>query len=123
MDIGAVSAVVVATDGEEAVRIACVVKIDAYNLLLRVNAERQGRVAAGKVDGLEVTMRAQESMREKADVIVGSYNVAGIVNCSRLSVALAGDIELLRRLLAVEKAAECPGIKEWTDNITAIVNA
>ena len=128
-DISAVSAVsivrivVIAADGEEAVRISCIVKIDAYNLLLRVNAEWQGRIATGKVDGLEVSTRAQESMRGKVDVIIGPYNVSTIVNCSRLSIALPGDVKLLRGLLAVEKAAECPGIKEWPDNIAAVVDA
>ena len=118
-----ISAVIIARNGEEAVKVSCIVKIDAHNLLLRVNAERQSRIAAGKVDGLEVSIGAQESMREKVDVIIGPYNVSGIVNCTRLSIALAGDVELLRRLLTVEKAAKCPGIKEWTDNIAAAVNA
>ena len=93
-------------------RVSRIVKIDAHNLLLRINSECKCGSAGGKIDSLKVSANAQKSMCDEVDVVIGAHNVSSVVNSARFCVTLAGDIKLLRAILAVQKATKCPGIKE-----------
>ncbi len=103
--------------------VSCIVKIDSHNLLLSINSEYKCGSAGGKIHCLDVSASAQKSMRDEVDVVVSAHNVSSVVDSARFGVALAGDIKLLRAILAVQKPTKCPGIKECTDNITPVVNA
>src|SRR6476646_2184393 len=118
-----ISIVITSWNGEEAVNVSGIVKIYAYDLLLRINSEYKCGSAGRKINSLDVSASAQKSMCDEVDVVVSAHNVSSVVDSARFGVALAGDIKLLRAILAVQKTTKCPGIKECTDNITPVVNA